>query len=567
METSQAGYKQHQEDMSHCTRSEVETRSGPCACVFARFQTRRLDHQVVAQGIAHDVSNWAVVYLLVLVHKRWKAFAADAADAFLQGMNMEDLGIDIFTDPVGDVRKRLQRLMNLAEDEVLKMLKSGFGDVRAPRVWYDKAARELCQIGFARHPLDRCSFKGVDLSKSVAEGMERLDGILGLHVDDFIGGGEGMSRVAFEGWNHVPAGVPSFASRVKWLKTKLELGSLHLGLSFPFTGIQLTQSTNFECIHLSLENCLQKVKPIALSKERRQNPHAETNAQEKHQLRGWNGSMNWPVTQLMLYGAASLSIQAANVEKSIVEDVQEANKTLRFLKANAAVGLTYVRLGALPELLLGTYFDGSWATRRDGASQGGYLQFAVTRSAAESSALVPLVVTDWTSKKVSRISRASLDVEAQAGVVAVDALEFSKLFYVGMFVPSVSMQDDSVLREIGMSPVVTDAKALFDAARNMSVSQGLSAANKRTAIDVKIVCERMLRFDGQWYWTNTLQQVSDGLTKVQARERLVEILRRGYHALKFDPTFTAGKKLTTEQRQQRESELHQAAEFGASILL
>ena len=77
------------------------------------------------------------------------------------------------------------------------------------------------------------------------------------------------------------------------------------------------------------------------------------------------------------------------------------------------------------------------------------------------------------------------------------------------------MQDTNLLREIGMSPVVTDAKALFDAARNMSVTQGLSAANKRTAIDVKIVCERMSRFDVQWYWTNTLQQISDGLTKVQ----------------------------------------------------
>ena len=332
---------------------------------------------------------------LVLVHKRWKAFAADAADAFLQGMNVEDLGIDIFTDRVGDVRKRLQRLMNLADDEVLKMLKSGFGDVRAPRLWNDKDARDVCEIGFVRHPLDRCvcmSFKGIDLPKSVSEGMERLDGILGLHVDDFVGGGEGMRHVAVKGWNHVPGGVPSFASRVKWLKTKLELGSIHLGLSFPFTGFQLTQSSNFECIHLSLENYLQKVKPIALS---RQNPHAETTAQEKHQLRGLSGSMNWPVTQLMLYGAASLSIQAANVEKSIVEDVHEANKTLRLLKANAAMGLTYVILGDLPELLLGTYFDGSWATRRDGASQGGYLQFAVTRIAAESGALVPLVVTDW----------------------------------------------------------------------------------------------------------------------------------------------------------------------------
>ena len=110
-----------------------------------------------------------------------------------------------------------------------------------------------------------------------------------------------MSRVAVEGWNHVPVGEQNFASRVKWLKTKLELGSLHLGLSFPFTGIQLTQLPNFECIQLSLENYLQKVKPIALSKERRQNPHAETTAQEKHQLRGLNGSMDWPVTQLMLY--------------------------------------------------------------------------------------------------------------------------------------------------------------------------------------------------------------------------------------------------------------------------
>ena len=126
---------------------------------------------------------------------------------------------------------------------------------------------------------------------------------------------------------------------------------------------------------------------------------------------------------------------------------------------------SHLRQAGLPELLLGTYSDGSWATCRNGASQGRYLLFSVTP--------VPLLVIDWTSKKVSR--------------------------------------------------------------------------------------------DGQWCWTNTLHQVSDGLTKVQARQRLVEILCRCYHALKFDPTFEAGKKLTTEQRQQRENELHQAVEFGPSI--
>ena len=79
--------------------------------------------------------------------------------------------------------------------------------------------------------------------------------------------------------------------------------------------------------------------------------------------------------------------------------------------------------------------------------------------------------------------RASLDVEAQGGVIAVNALEFAKLFFVGIFLPSVSLQSDSIL-----GPVTTDAKTLFDAARSVSVSQGVNAANKRTTMDVKIIC-------------------------------------------------------------------------------
>ena len=265
-----------------------------CPIVFVLMWKNGAAHaRVCLQGFKHEDSTTKLLHkesptmsrigrsfiFLVLVHKRWKVFAADAADAFLQGRNVEDLGIDIFTDPVGDVTKRLQRLMNLAEDEVLKMLKSGFGDVRAHRLWYDKAARDLCQIGFARHPLDRCvfmSFKGVDLPKSVAERMERLDGIVGLHADDFIGGGEGMSRAAVEGWNHVSAGVPSFASRVKWLITKLELGSLHLGFEFSFYRNPVDTVTEFRMYSFVTGNYLKKVKTHCTEQRTPTKPHAET---------------------------------------------------------------------------------------------------------------------------------------------------------------------------------------------------------------------------------------------------------------------------------------------------
>ena len=115
------------------------------------------------------------------------------------------------------------------------------------------------------------------------------------------------------------------------MKTKKELGSLHLGFSFPYYKNPVDTVTKFRMYSFVTGNYLLKIKPIALSKERRQNPHAETTAQEKHQLRGLHGSTNWTVTKLMLYGAASLSVQAASVEKSIVEDVHEANKNVTFL--------------------------------------------------------------------------------------------------------------------------------------------------------------------------------------------------------------------------------------------
>ena len=60
-------------------------------------------------------------------------------------------------------------------------------------------------------------------------------------------------------------------------------------------------------------------------------------------------------------------------------------------------------------------------------------------------------------------------------------------------------------------------------------------------------------------WTNTLQQIADGLTKPGARQSFVEVLRRGYHALRYDPSFTAGKKLSKSAVQRSRKALEDAA--------
>ena len=100
----------------------------------------------------------------------------------------------------------------------------------------------------------------------------------------------------------------------------------------------------------------------------------------------------------------------------------------------------------------------------------------------------------------------------------------------------------------GQSPCITDCKALYDAARSSSCGRGI--AEKRTAIEVMMMNERMQVISVVWKWTNTTQQLADGLTKLVVRQTFAEMMRRRWHALKFDPTFTTGKTLSQKQRQE-----------------
>ena len=94
----------------------------------------------------------------------------------------------------------------------------------------------------------------------------------------------------------------------------------------------------------------------------------------------------------------------------------------------------------------------------------------------------------------------------------------------------------------GESPLIFDAKSLYDAAQ--SVSSGLRLSEKRTAIEVTIVRERLEVLHGHWRWVNSAQQLADGLTKPTARDTFAEQLRRNVHLLKYDPRIQLQRKST-----------------------
>ena len=73
--------------------------------------------------------------------------------------------------------------------------------------------------------------------------------------------------------------------------------------------------------------------------------------------------------------------------------------------------------------------DAAWGVRRKHESQGGYFVSLMSVKALQGQLDQPYVVLDWRGYKLPRISRSSLNSEAQACAGAMDALEYLLIFW------------------------------------------------------------------------------------------------------------------------------------------
>ena len=310
--------------------------------------------RVIIQGFRHkDVMNEKLeteaptlsrlgrfLVMTMLVHKRWKAFSADVKSAFLQADQIDE-DTRIYIKPSADMRRRLERLMGLKHDEVLRALKPAFGDVRAPRQWNDSADKVMTlEIKMMRHPLDRCVY--MSTRKTTAEDEEFccfhygdevrvVDGVLGLHVDDYIGGGENVFNVAdLEG--EYDGQFLCFRDRLCGLSRRFRFGNWSFGEKMQFCGAEVSQSLDFETISISMEDYVKKVKPISIAKHRKTMSDDPCNDVEKKQLRALIGAVAWPANQCLPQASASTSLLQASMASPCVKDINEANKFLRYLK-------------------------------------------------------------------------------------------------------------------------------------------------------------------------------------------------------------------------------------------
>eukprot|EP00959_Pyramimonas_sp_CCMP1952_P323912 6779143-Pyramimonas_sp.AAC.1 len=77
-----------------------------------------------------------------------------------------------------------------------------------------------------------------------------------------------------------------------------------------------------------------------------------------------------------------------------------------------------------------------------------------------------------------------------------DSLMWVKVFLALSLRPDLG--HDAAMTYLGESPFITDAKCLHDASR--SATAGLGIAEKRAAIEVKIVNEQLAEVTVRWKW-------------------------------------------------------------------
>eukprot|EP00435_Cladocopium_sp_Y103_P048462 s105_g14.t1 len=97
------------------------------------------------------------------------------------------------------------------------------------------------------------------------------------------------------------------------------------------------------------------------------------------------------------------------------------------------------------------------------------------------------------------------------------------------------------------SAVIIDARALYDAINKETIQSSL---DKRVAIETLVIRDGLKHTNSDLRWVSSERQMADGLTKMNGRQQMSDLLRGGYVQLIYDSTFTAAKKKTQEERKE-----------------
>lgn len=413
--------------------------------------------------------------LQTIASRKFRLGSFDIKTAFLRGKADENNPLAM------DPPKELRKALNLKDDEVCELLGNAYGRVDAPLLFYKELSKQLLKLGFVRHPLEPCVF--------MLYTQDHLHGILGMHVDDGVCGGDKL-----------------FLQKIEALQQTLPFGSRKQD-KFTFTGIQLEQLADFS-IRASQSDYVHNIHPIDIGRSRRQTPEVEVTEVEKSKLRGLVGSLQYAVTHTRPDIAAKLGEVQGAISRATIQTLLQANKVLREAQEQAHVSVTFLPIQ--PDRLTFVAFgDASFASSRNLNSHQGAL-ICATDDRLLMNTEAPLSPLTWSSKKIPRVVRSTLSAEAYAMSKAVDMLGWMRALWGTVHVAGFQWQHPETSgSQLNKAIIITDCKSVYDLVTRLAMP---SCEEFRTTLEILLIKQRCGE-NIAFRWVPTTLQAADCLTK------------------------------------------------------
>ena len=319
-----------------------------------------------------------LVYVLARL-KGWRTMKADVKAAFLQGEGSQQQR-EIFAMPPSE----LSDAMNIPQGEAIQLVKAAYGLVNAPAEWYKSVHATLSRLGFQRLRTEPCCWRLI----RYAAGKPILLGLVVAHVEDFILAGNENE----EQWLQA---VRDFHSAYRW--SPWECGE------YPHCGVQIHEGER-ETVMSQAEYCAQ-LQQIEVSNKDEDLPATE---EEKSQLRGLLGGIQWRAYSTAPQHLATLSMLQTQANSATVKTLKAANKLCREVYHHRHETIRVQDLGVQPEdVVFLAWCDAAVGNRPDLKSTGGHVVCASVPAILEGES-APVVPVAWKSGKLQRVSRSSL---------------------------------------------------------------------------------------------------------------------------------------------------------------
>ena len=281
---------------------------------------------------------------------KWKLQLFDIKTAFLRGKSNER---ELALYPVPE----FQEMLNLSKEHVLALKGNAYGRADAPLLFYKELRKNLESEGFEAHPLDNCMF----LLRNPTD-PAKIDGILGAHVDDGIGGGN-----------------QRFEQALERIQKKLPFGNREYG-RFKFTGLMIEQRADYS-VSISQEEYVHQIDPIDIPKLRRKDLESKVTSNELQQLRGLCGSLQYAAVHSRPDIMAKVSYMQKRICSPEIKDLIEANKILKEAKDTSSTSIL-VQPSPMHQLTFASFGDASFASESQLKAQQGVFIAACTKEIA-----------------------------------------------------------------------------------------------------------------------------------------------------------------------------------------